>query len=98
MDIPARDQNLIKLANLRDNLLDLMQPEVLGKLANLLESMGGDRGAFVTQFRTWVTKNGEDCRYAAMAKRFFLEEQSEKVAMAICDLYHSWAKTYEKGK
>jgi len=73
-----------------------MDPEVLGKLADLLESMGGDRNTFVSQFRIWIDKNGPDCRYAAMAKKFFLEEQAETIAKEICDLYHNWARSYEK--
>lgn len=90
------NQNIIKLAELRDKLLQLMNPEVLGKLANLLESMGGDRNTFVYQYRMWINKNGTECRYAAMAKKFFLEEQAEGIAKEICDLYYNWARHYEK--
>jgi hypothetical protein len=95
-EIPTRNQNLIKIADLRDKLLSLMNPEVLSKLADLLSSMGGDRNTFVVQFRTWAERNGPDCRYAAMAKRFFLEEQAENIAKEICNIYHSWARFYEK--
>lgn len=91
-----RDRNLIILAELRDHLLGLMQPDVLKNLASLLEAMGGDKNAFVHQFRTWLENNGEDCRYAAMAKNFFLQDQAENVAEMICTLYHEWAKAYEK--
>lgn len=94
--IPARDQNIIKIAELRDNLLSLMQPEVLSKLADLLESLGGDRNSFAIQYRTWIQTNGPDCRYASMAKNFFLKEQAEGIAKEICNLYHNWAKVYEK--
>lgn len=90
-----RDRNLIILAELRDHLLGIMQPELLEKLAGLLEAMGGDKNSFVHQFRTWVEKNGEDCRYASMAKNFFLQDQAENVAKMICVLYHDWAKAYE---
>ena len=91
-----RDKNIIDLAYLRDNLLGLMNPDILKQLANLLEALGSNNSAFVHQFRTWVERNGSDCRYANMARKFFLENQSENVAMAICELYNHWAKFYDK--
>jgi hypothetical protein len=43
----------------------------------------------------WSKKNGPDCRYATMAKNFFLQEQVTKVAEVINYLYHNWSKHYE---
>lgn len=90
-----RDQTLLDLAYLRDNLLSLMKPEVLSSLADLLQALGTDN-SFVHQFRTWVEKNGSDCRYAQYARQFFLDDHAENVALEICKLYNNWAKYYDK--
>ena len=86
---------LLRLAALRDSLITYANPEFLKKLLDLCEALGTDRNSFVKQFKFWLEKNGEDCRYAAMAKNFFLADQSEIVAKEINWLYHNWSKFYE---
>lgn len=90
-----RSQTLLKLASLRDTLITLTKPNILKKLIDLTEALGTDRNSFLKQFEFWTQKNGEDCRYAAMAKQFFLKEQAKSVAKEINWLYHNWSKYYE---
>ena len=90
-----RNDTLLKLASLRDSLTTLVKPDVLKHLVDLAQALGTDRNSFVKQFKFWVEKNGEDCRYAAMAKQFFLQDQAENVAKQINYLYHNWSKHYE---
>jgi len=90
-----RNDTLLKLASLRDSLIQFAKPEVLKKILDLCEALGTDRNSFVKQFKFWAEKNGEDCRYAAMAKQFFLQDQAESVAKQINWLYHNWSKYYE---
>ena len=96
MPSDLRDDTLFKLADLRESLKSFMKPEVLESLADLLESLGGDGGSPVQQYKFWIEKNGPDCRYASFAKQFFLDDHAENVAKYIIWLYHSWAKAYEK--
>lgn len=87
---------LIKLAELREKLQMLMQPEILRELANFLEATGGDN-SFIVRYK-WFCENGEkgpDCRYAAMSKNLFLQNDAENVAKAINWLYENWSKHYE---
>jgi len=91
-----RHDTLLKLASLRDSLTMIVKPDVLKHLVDLAQFLGTDRNSFVKQFKFWVEKNGEDCRYAAMAKQFFLQDQAESVAKQINWLYHNWSKHYEK--
>jgi hypothetical protein len=93
-----KDENLIILSNLRNQLKELMQPENLTKLADFIENTSWGDGSLLDRYK-WFCENGEkgsDCRYAAMAKNFFLVEQAEKVANIINYLYHNWSKTYKK--
>ena len=90
-----RNDTLIKLASLKDSLTTLTKPQILKNLVDLAEALGTDRNSFVKQFKFWVEKNGSDCRYAAMAKQFFLDDQAESVAKQINWLYHNWSKHYE---
>lgn len=87
---------LIELAKFRENLKSLMDPKVLGSLAGLLNALGIERSSFAAQYKFWIEKNGQDCRYAAMAKQFFEQNNAENVAKEIINLYHNWAKHYEK--
>jgi hypothetical protein len=93
-----RNNNLVNLGKLRESLKLLMNPELLGKLADLLEAMGSDKNSFLKQFNFWLEKNGEDCRYAEIAKQFFIEEEAEGIAKQIITLYHDWARYYENKK
>lgn len=88
---------LIRLSKLKKSLNSLMNPDILKKLASLLDAFGPGNRSFVEQFEFWVEKNGSDCRYATMAKEFFLQENASGVAKEICYLYNNWAKFYEKG-
>jgi len=90
------DETICKLADLKMSLESLMDPKLLSKLASLLEAFGGRGRSFAEQYKFWVEKNGPDCRYAAMAKEFFLKENSENVAKVIIELYNDWAKHYER--
>jgi len=91
-----RNETLLKLAALRESLIEFAKPKVLSKLIDLAEALGTERNSFVKQFKFWSEKNGEDCRYAAMAKQFFLNDQAKTVAKEINWLYHSWSKHYEE--
>ena len=91
-----KDLSLIRLADLRESLKSFMNPKVLSKLGDLLESLGGDRKSFVQQYKFWIKKNGPDCRYASFAKQFFLDDHAENVAQYIIWLYRNWAIYYEK--
>lgn len=90
---------LIKLSHLRKSLRQIIQPEILNELAEFLEATGGkDNNASLVEKYDWFcnnSKNGPDCRYAAMAKNLFLENEASKVAKAINWLYHNWSKNYE---
>lgn len=92
------DNILLVLAEFREDINKFTDPEVLKKFLDFREALGGDRNSFVTQYKFWIEKNGPDCRYAAMAKNFFLQEHAEKVAEAICWLYKNWACFYETKK
>ena len=91
------DKVLVNLAHLRENLVKLMNPEVLKKFADFLEATGNSDGSMLQRFKWFVenSENGADCKYAAMAKDFFLESQAEECAKAIIWLYKNWAKHYE---
>lgn len=87
---------LIRVAALRESLKEFINPKVLRKIVDLCEALGTDRSSFISQYKFWSNKNGEDCRYAAMAKKFFLDDQAEGVAKEIIYLYHNFAKRYEE--
>ena len=90
-----RNDTLIRLAALRDSLTIITKPEILRNLVDLAQFLGTDHNSFVKQFKFWVEKNGNDCRYAAMAKEFFLKDQAKDVAKQINYLYHNFSKQYE---
>ena len=90
------DKTLFKLAELKESLSGLMDPKLLSKLASLLEAFGDKNKTFVEQYKFWIERNGPDCRYAAMAKEFFLKENASNVAQEIIYLYENWAKHYKK--
>lgn len=87
---------LLELAKLRENLKSLMDPSLLRELAELLNCLGVDDSSFISRYKFWIEKNGKDCRYAAMAKQFFEHDNAERVAEKIIEIYHNWAKYYEK--
>ncbi len=93
-----KDQAMLNLAVLRENLRRMMYPEVLKKFAEFLESTGNQDESMLQRYKWFVenSENGADCRYAAMAKDFFLKDQAEGAAQAIIWLYHNWAKSYER--
>jgi hypothetical protein len=92
----SRNETLLRLAALRETLISFAQPQVLNKILDLCETLGTKRDSFLKQFKFWIEKNGSDCRYAAMAKNFFLEEEAKAVAKEIIWLYDNWAKFYKE--
>jgi hypothetical protein len=86
---------LLILAEFKEDIQNFTDPEILKKFLDFRLALGGDRDSFVIQYKTWTKKNGPDCRYATMAKNFFLQEQASKVAEVINYLYHNWSKHYE---
>jgi len=94
----GRDQVLLNLATLRENLRKLMNPSILKKFAEFLDATGEEDSSMLQRYKWFVEKseNGADCRYAVLAKEFFLNDQADGAAQAIIWLYHNWAKTYEK--
>ena len=93
----ATDQTMLNLATLRENLRKMMNPKVLREFADFLESTGKNDQSFLNRYK-WFIENGEngaDCRYAVMAKEFFLKDQAAGAAKAINWLYHNWSKHYE---
>jgi len=93
----ATDQTMLNLAIFRENLRRMMNPEVLKQFANFLEATGTEDSSFLTRYK-WFCENGEngaDCRYAVMAKEFFLKDQASGAASAINWLYHNWSKHYQ---
>jgi hypothetical protein len=93
-----QDDNLIRLSNLRKTLNSMMKPEILTAFTKFLEDTAWGDGSLIERYE-WFCNNGEkgpDCRYAAMAKNFFLQEQADNVAETINFLYHNWSKFYEE--
>lgn len=93
----SQDDTLVNLANLRRNLKDLMNPEVLRHLANFLEKTQYGESSLMERYE-WFCKNAEngpDCKYAMMAKTFFLRDQADDVAYEINWLYDNWSKNYK---
>lgn len=78
-----------------------MKPEILKALAEFLEhtAYGDNIDSSLVERYQWFcenSENGPDCRYAAMAKTFFLEDQAVNVANDINWLYENWSKFYVK--
>lgn len=96
----SQDDTLIKLSKLRKNLKEFMKPEILKSLASLLEHTAYGDGSLVERYQWFCenAENGPDCRYAAMAKNFFLADQAENTAKDIIWLYENWAKVYKENK
>jgi len=88
-------KTMTNLVSLRRNLKSLMKPDILQKLAELLETLGADDNSLLERYQFFVDKNGLDCRYASMSKQFFLNDHAQGCAQAINWLYHNWSKTYE---
>ena len=93
----ATDDTMLNLATLRENLRKMMNPEVLKQFADFLEATGTEDSSFLTRYKWFCERgeNGADCRYAVMAKEFFLKDQAEGAASAINWLYHNWSKHYQ---
>jgi hypothetical protein len=90
-----RNESLLRLAALRESLIQFVKPKIFSKLIDLCEALGTDRNSFIQQYKFWLEKNGPDCRYAAMTKEFFLKDQAKGVAKEINWLYHNFSKYYE---
>lgn len=96
----TQDDTLIRLAQLRRSLKEFMRPEVLKQLAQLLEDTQYGESSLMERYE-WFCKNSEngpDCRYAAMAKTFFLQDQAEKTAKDIIWLYENFGRFYNESK
>jgi hypothetical protein len=88
---------MLNLATLRENLRKMMNPEILREFANFLEATGSDDNSLLTRYK-WFCENGENganCRYAVLAKEFFLKDHARGAAQAIIWLYENWAKFYK---
>jgi len=87
------DEVMKQLAKLRTALKEFMTPEVLGKFADLLEELGSDE-SYVERYEFFAehSENKEDCRYARMAKHYFLEESGDNVINLLEWLYNNFAK------
>jgi len=92
-----KDHILLNLAKLRENLNKMMKPEILQKFADFLSATGNEDHSMLERYKWFCenSENGPDCKYAAMAKQFFLQDQADGAAKAIIWLYHNWAKSYE---
>jgi hypothetical protein len=83
---------MLVLERLRSSLDDFFKPETLDGFLKLREALGGDSG-LVARYK-WFSENselGSNCRYAKMAKHYFLEENGENVIMLIKYLYDNFA-------
>lgn len=86
-------QVLKNLNLLRKDLETFLRPEILSKLVTFLDTVGSDESMLARY--VWFSENsenGEQCRYAAMAKHFFLENKARDVATQIKWLYENWAR------
>lgn len=94
----ATDLTMLNLSTLRTNLKKMMRPEILSKFTEFLEVTENSDGSMLERFKriTETSEYAADCKYAVMAKEFFLKDQAEAAAKALCWLYHNWAKTYEE--
>jgi len=95
-----QDEALLRFAHLRKSLTQFMKPEVLKNLAKFLEDTQYGESSLMERYE-WFCKNSEngpDCRYAAMAKQFFLEDQAEKTAKDIIWLYENFGRFYNDSK
>jgi hypothetical protein len=88
--------SLMNLEALRQNLQKLMDPKVLDHFASLLEAMNNENGSLLERYQFFANKNGQDCRYAVMAKEFFEKDYASDCATAINWLYHNWSQEQEK--
>jgi len=94
----VKSEVLLNLAVLRENLRRMMNPKVLTQFAAFLEATGEDDSSMLQRYK-WFVENGEngrDCKYAILAREFFLKDQADGAAQAIIWLYHNWAKHHEK--
>ena len=92
-----QDDILLNLALFRENLQKMMNPKVLEKFVEFLDATGHEDSSMLHRYK-WFVENGEngaDCRYARMAKDFFLQDHADGAAKAIIWLYHNWARGYE---
>ena len=94
----VRDQVLLNLATLRENLRKLMNPAILKEFAEFLDATGEDDSSMLQRYKWFVENKDANCRYAVLAKEFFLNDQADGAAQAIIWLYHNWAKTYEHSR
>jgi hypothetical protein len=94
-----QDDILLELATLRENLKDILRPEVLNKLVDFIEACGSDN-SMLERYKYFceTSEDGPDCRYAAMAKKFFLEDRAKGVAETINWLYENWSRFYKEGE
>jgi hypothetical protein len=89
---------MLNLASLRENLKKMMKPKILSEFAKFLEVTENENGSMLERFKgiTESSEHGGDCHYAQLAKEFFLKDQAEACAKAICWLYKNWACHYEQ--
>ena len=86
------DDALIVLNRLRTVLEELLVPEVLNKMVELQEELGDKDGLLNRyDYLSEHAENKKDCRYARMAKHYFLEEHGDNVISLIKWLNDNWA-------
>lgn len=96
MPTDITDEAMLNLGALRENLNKMMRPEILQEFARLLEATDSPNGSMLDRFKHFhERKTGEKCRYSELAKEFFLRDDAQGCAKAICWLYRNWAKEYE---
>jgi hypothetical protein len=92
------DLTMLNLSTLRENLKKMMKPKILSKFTEFLEVTENHDGAMLERFKriSETSEYATDCKYAQMAKEFFLKDQADAAAKAICWLYHNWSCHYEE--
>jgi phosphopantetheinyl transferase (holo-ACP synthase) len=98
MSPKSTDLTILNLATFRENLKKMMKPEILSHFMRFLECTENNNGSMLERFKllTETSEYAADCKYAQMAKEFFLKDQAEACAKALCWLYKNWARIYEE--
>lgn len=89
---------MLNLHALLQNLKTMMDPQVLSKLAELLEACSSaDSGSLLERYEYFCVHSdqGGDCKYAQLAKEFFERDEAKQCADAINWLHEHWSQTYK---
>ncbi|MHA2069417.1 MAG: hypothetical protein ACXABY_34075 [Candidatus Thorarchaeota archaeon] len=89
---------MLNLHALQQNLKQMMDPQVLQKLTELLEACSSSASGTLLEryeyFRSH-SEEGGDCKYARLAKEFFEKDEARGCADAINWLYENWSQNYK---